>query len=46
MISFAPVFFFFRQVANYNDPLPFPDNSLDAAYYVQAPDSSGETGEL
>ncbi|CAK9044821.1 unnamed protein product [Durusdinium trenchii] len=21
--------------ANYNDPLPFEDNSLDAAYYVQ-----------
>lgn len=23
------------KVANYNDPLPFPNNSLDAAYYVQ-----------
>eukprot|EP00929_Paragymnodinium_shiwhaense_P120662 TRINITY_DN9265_c0_g1_i2.p1 TRINITY_DN9265_c0_g1~~TRINITY_DN9265_c0_g1_i2.p1 ORF type:complete len:359 (-),score=106.14 TRINITY_DN9265_c0_g1_i2:267-1343(-) len=23
------------KVANYNDPLPFADNSLDAAYYVQ-----------
>jgi len=23
------------KIANYNDPLPFADNSLDAAYYVQ-----------